>query len=229
MLVNNFYVSTIFTQRLVFRWYRIVGNVGGGKFWRIDTLANGTLYPNQTSVLASLLIILCMSSSVIHPQNCCALNRLVHMAYRFFSLNSMIRGYHECSLIWNNPIVGEELACERELGNSHDPYAVAVKKTIGGETKVVGNVPRSISAISLLFIRRGGIIQCEVMGNCRYSADLPQGGLEIPCALHFITDDDKEDKKAKKLFQSTLSVEVEEVLLTTPQRLPWCNYVINHH
>ena len=104
---------------------------------------------------------------------------------------------HVC--IWNNPIVGEELPCE--LGNSYDPHAVAAKKTIGGKTKVVGHVPRSISAISSLFIRRGGIIQCEVTGNCRYSADLPQGGLEIPCALDFITDDVKDDKKAKKLFQ----------------------------
>ena len=30
----------------------------------------------------------------------------------------MIRGYHEYSHIWNNPIVDEKLACERELGNS---------------------------------------------------------------------------------------------------------------
>ena len=116
--------------------------------------------------------------------------------------------------------MGEELPCERELGNSHDPYVVAVSKTIGGERKVVGHVPRRILAISSLFIRRGGIILCEMMGNHRYSADLPQGGLEIPCALHFITDNDKEGKKAKDLFQSTLSVEVEEFLETTPQKLP---------
>ena len=62
------------------------------------------------------------------------------MAHRF-SLNSMVCGYHEYSLIWNNPVVGEELACEHEWGNSHNPYAVAVKKTIGGEEKVVGHVP----------------------------------------------------------------------------------------
>ena len=65
------------------------------------------------------------------------------MAHRF-SLNSMIRGYHEYSLIWNNPIVVEELACE--LGNSHNPHAMAAKKTIGGKTKVVGHMPKSISA-----------------------------------------------------------------------------------
>ena len=56
-----------------------------------------------------------------------ALNRLVEMATRTFLIKLMIRGYHEYGLIWNNPIVGEELVCERELGNNHDPYcAVAV-------------------------------------------------------------------------------------------------------
>ena len=30
-------------------------------------------------------------------------------------------------MIWNNPIAGEEFTCHCEAGNSHDPYAVAVK------------------------------------------------------------------------------------------------------
>ena len=72
-------------------------------------------------------------------------------------------------MIWNNPIAGEELACHREAGNSHDPYAVAVKKIIGREEKVVGHVPRKRSAFCSLFIRRGGIIRCQVTGHRRYS------------------------------------------------------------
>ena len=60
------------------------------------------------------------------------------------------------------------------------------------------------------------MIRCEMKGNRRYLADLPQGGMEIPCALHFITDDHNEGKKAKKLFESTLSVEIKEVIVTTP-------------
>ena len=91
---------------------------------------------------------------------------------------------------------------------------IAMKKAIGGEMKVVGHVPRNISAICSLFFRRGGMIRCEVKGNRRYSADLPQGGLKIPCVLHFIADNHDECKKAKKLFQSTLSVEVKEAPLT---------------
>ena len=38
---------------------------------------------------------------------------------------------------------------------------------------------------SSLFIRRGGTIECIVTGTRRYSSDLPQGGLEIPCRLLF--------------------------------------------
>ena len=87
-----------------------------------------------------------------------------------FSFNSMIRGYHKYMMIWSNPIAGEELTCSRELGNSRDPYAIAVKKMIGREEKVVGHVPRRISAICSLFIRRGGNIRCQVT---RFRARFP--------------------------------------------------------
>ena len=36
-----------------------------------------------------------------------------------------------------------------------------------------------------LFLRRGGTIGCTVTGQRKYSADLPQGGLEIPWFLVF--------------------------------------------
>jgi len=45
--------------------------------------------------------------------------------YMFF-FDSMICGYYEYRMIWNNPIAGKELACHHELGNAHDHYAVAV-------------------------------------------------------------------------------------------------------
>ena len=32
-----------------------------------------------------------------------------------FSVESMIRGYHEYKLIWNDPTLGEELEIKREL------------------------------------------------------------------------------------------------------------------
>lgn len=123
-------------------------------------------------------------------------------------------GYHEYLMIWSDPIIGEELWCEREPGNSSDPYAVAVKKQISGEDKIVGHIPRRISTICSLFIRRGGTIRCIVNGRWRHSSDLLQGGLEIPCILHFMAVNDYESKKAKNLIESTLCAKVSEAPIT---------------
>ena len=38
-----------------------------------------------------------------------------------FSMNSMVRGYHEYKSLWTNLVNGEELICEREIGNPCDP------------------------------------------------------------------------------------------------------------
>ena len=62
-----------------------------------------------------------------------------------------------------------------------DPYAVAVMR----RSAVVGHVPRRISAACALFLARDGTITCTVTGSKQYSADLPQGGLEVPCTLKF--------------------------------------------
>ena len=42
-------------------------------------------------------------------------------------------------------------------------------------------------------------------GNRRYSSDLPQGGLELPCILNFSTDNTKESDKTEKLVKAVLS------------------------
>ena len=112
---------------------------------------------------------------------------LKSMAWSCLCLNSMVRGYHEYQAIWSDPYVGEELISEREVGNSHDPQAVALKKEIDGDLRVVVHVPRRISSSCSIFIRRGGSIKCSITGSRRYSSDLPQGGLEIPCILMFTT------------------------------------------
>ena len=50
----------------------------------------------------------------------------------------MIHGYYECIVIWNYPVVGEDLLCEHEVGtNPHNMHAVAVKKVIDGN--LMGN------------------------------------------------------------------------------------------
>ena len=91
---------------------------------------------------------------------------------------------------------GEMLTCEREPDNASDRYAVAVKK--GGT--VVGHLPRKLTRV-FLFLRWGGTIDRSVSGHKWYSADLPQGGLEIPCSLIF-KGIPKEILKLKKMWKS---------------------------
>ena len=93
--------------------------------------------------------------------------------------------------------LGEQLQCRRETSNPCDPYAIAV---VNNEDFIVGHVPRSVSTLRSLFLQRGGNIMCEVTGARRYSSDLPQGGLELPCKLIF-SGPVKETAKIKRLFQ----------------------------
>jgi len=65
--------------------------------------------------------------------------------------------------------------CKREDGNCFNPFAVAV---CNGD--IVGHVPRKISSVCSLYIRRGGEIHCRVTSSRRFSADLEQEGLEVP-------------------------------------------------
>ena len=66
-------------------------------------------------------------------------------------VEAMIRGYHEYQSIWEAE-VGENLTCIREPGNIRDPYAVAVTKP--ESSTIVGHVPRKMSAICSLFLRK---------------------------------------------------------------------------
>ena len=65
--------------------------------------------------------------------------------------------------------------------------------------KTVGHLPRKLSKVCSLFLRRGGTIQCTVRGRRRRSTDLPQGGLEIPCCLLFTSN----HEDIQKLLQIT--------------------------
>ena len=72
-------------------------------------------------------------------------------------VESMVRGYHVYKDLWT-AVVGEELQCGRESENFRDPFAVAVKKN----SDTVGHVPRRISTVCSMFLRRGGSIHCRV-------------------------------------------------------------------
>ena len=108
--------------------------------------------------------------------------------------DTVIRGHHVYKEIWT-PSIGEVLQCEKEEGNSHDLYAVAVKK----QDSIVGHVPRNISTLCHLFLSRGGIITCTVSGLRKYLDDLPQGGLEVPCLLT-LQGDKPAIEKVKRLL-----------------------------
>ena len=45
-----------------------------------------------------------------------------------FCIDSMIRGLREYQSIWDNPLVDGDLLGEREMGNSHNPQAMAIKR-----------------------------------------------------------------------------------------------------
>ena len=62
-----------------------------------------------------------------------------------YSIHTNARGYHVYKDIWEAAL-GQLLPCQREPGNIHDPYAVAVVET-GVETRIVGHVPRAISLV----------------------------------------------------------------------------------
>ena len=112
----------------------------------------------------------------------------------------MVKGKYKT--IWSAPVDGRELPCEREPGNARDALAVAIRSS-GDLT--VGHVPRLISAICSIFIRRGGSLVCVVTGSRQYSADLPQGGLEVPCQYIFRTSNQAESDKTRKLIETVLA------------------------
>ena len=95
---------------------------------------------------------------------------------------SVVRGHHVYKDRWT-PRLGETLQCLREEENTTDHFAVAVYKYLN----IVGHVPRAISTLCSVFLRRGGSIRCVISGNRQYSHDLPQGGLEGPCKLYFVS------------------------------------------
>ena len=124
------------------------------------------------------------SAKLFHLKRFAIIIRYLYFIMSYVRLSSCIHGFHKYQAIWE-PTHGEELDCCREIGNTSDPYAVSVMK--GRE--VVGHVPCKISRMCAVFMRNGGSIKCTVMVNRRYSCDLPQGGMEIPCLLRFFGED----------------------------------------
>ena len=122
-----------------------------------------------------------------------------------YEFDSAVRGFHQYQSIWA-PVLGEELSCKREMHNPHDSFAVAVKK----DHVVVGHLPRKFSAIFWSFLRSGSIT-CIITGTRRYSRDLVQGGLEVPCTLIFKGEPSKIEKVKGLLKENKSKIASSEV------------------
>ena len=88
-------------------------------------------------------------------------------------------------------------------------------KTIRRRDAIVGHLPRQISTICHLFLRKGGIITCIVSSRRQYLTDLPQGGLEVPCKLVLIASDKKLLDKTVVLLQKAPSVTIFNSITVT--------------
>ena len=136
-----------------------------------------------------------------------------------FTVEAMVRGYHIYKDVWAASL-GEELPCQRESGNHADAYAVAVLK----DGTIVGHLPRKIKILSVRwYLHRSGTILCRVFGSRRYSWNLIQGGLEIPCILTF-EGDAKLTSKSKKLIECALepkSVRDQDSPVSPPSKKRW--------
>ena len=64
---------------------------------------------------------------------------------------------------------------QKRAQNTSDRYAVAVKKELSKVSRVC----------SLFLYGEVATIECTVTGRSKYSADLAQGGFEVPCSLLF--------------------------------------------
>jgi len=74
-------------------------------------------------------------------------------------------------------------------------------------------LPQKISHICSSFLRLDGVICGTVTVTCRYSGDLGQGSMEIPCQMKLKGMHTKL-QKIKKFFLSAFSVEI--IIVSAP-------------
>ena len=89
-----------------------------------------------------------------------------------------IWGYHAYKEVWE-AVVGKSLVCKRARKRFRSIRCDCEKGT------VIRYLPRKVSRVRSVFLRRGGTIECTVTGRRKYSADLAQGVLEVSCPLLF--------------------------------------------
>ena len=76
-----------------------------------------------------------------------------------YAVQTIVRDYHVYKEAWSTTVsMGQVLPCQQECGNVHYPYSV----TIVERKTLVGHVLQVTSAVCSLFLRRNGVITCEV-------------------------------------------------------------------
>ena len=66
-----------------------------------------------------------------------------------FSIDTVVQDYKE---IWNIAMDGIELPCEREIGNTHDTFAVVIKKvTPTGNVTKIDIVPKAMVKLTCAY------------------------------------------------------------------------------
>ena len=117
------------------------------------------------------------------------------------TIESAVRGFHVYREVWI-PYVNQVLQTRQEVGNSKDPYAVAVVKSSDTGEIIIGHVPREISRLCWYFIEDDGEISCTIIdANKKRSTALSQGGLEVKCCYKFVGKR-KHIKKLRKLLDT---------------------------
>ena len=97
----------------------------------------------------------------------------------------------------------EMLSCCHKFANVYDPFAVKVIKA--GNT--VGHLPKKLSSTCSFFIMKGGVILYKVTDPTRkYSGDLVQCGLVIPCVITLRGTKELIDRVNKLLAVSNKSI-----------------------
>ena len=102
-----------------------------------------------------------------------------------FSIETVVRGYHAYKEIWNAVMDGTELPYKREIGNTHDPFTIAMKKVTPTGNVTIGHTHRVISSVCLVFVCQGGTIVCVVNGARQYSSSLPWHSLKIQLTMAY--------------------------------------------
>ena len=99
--------------------------------------------------------------------------------------------------------IGEILACEMQLDNSHDKYAVAVKNQDGN---LVGHVPKELSRLFHKFLDDFGELEAECIGN-RLNAGKGKG-VEIPVDYRLVGNDVYLVKLKRKLSKKDFTDDI---------------------